>query len=138
MADDVIELQFPSDITRDCNFRKVADTTYVKRLFALLLAVAVMWPQIIVPCSRKETHCGQAACGKCGCAMVCCDSHDSTRPEPVALPSQNALSSVQWTIPQQSVIFYLPAQGRIEATHTSAGVFLSATPLFLRNCTQLI
>jgi len=70
--------------------------------------------------------------------MVCCDSHDSARPEPIALPSQSTLSSVQWTIPQQSVIFYLPAQARIEATHTSAGFILSATPLFLRNCTQLI
>jgi len=109
-----------------------ADIRYVKRLFAVLFAVAVIWPQVILPYPSKES-----ACTNCKCPMLCCSS-DAAPSEPLALPAPNVFSSVQWSVPQQTVIFQLPSGGRLAPRYADIVLFPSATPLFLRNCVQLI
>ncbi|HKQ40320.1 MAG TPA: hypothetical protein VJ063_19760 [Verrucomicrobiae bacterium] len=104
----------------------------MKRLFAVLLALAVMWPQVILPFPAK-----QPACTNCKCPMVCCGS-EAAQSEPLAAPAPNVFAPIQWSVPQQAVLFYLPWQERTTAGYSNVELFPSTIPLFLRNCVQLI
>lgn len=118
-------------LLKSCNLSKAADTTSVKRLFAVLLAMAVIWPQVVLPYPAKEP-----ACTKCQCSMLCCSSELPA--EPLAIPATSTFSSVQWTVPQEVVLFNVPDPTSNVPAHAKVVPFQAPVPLFLRNCAQLI
>jgi len=113
----------------------------VKRLFAILFSLLLVWVQAVAAAPVPATGAERASCACCKCDKVCCcvtPTSPDTAPAtatPVRAGVQNELSilaspSVAWTLPAtEPQILSPPASSPLTAT---------GVPLFTRHCALLI